>query len=248
VSRRGEQKPTEPIEDLRRENARLRRDLERSEAERARFERERARLEWENARLKEELEAARRAGARQAAPFSKGAPKRRPRRPGRKSGAAYGRRGQRAVPTVVRENHDVPIPQTCPDCGGRVCETHVAAHIKGICRRSPDRAPLGRPCRRVCRLPPPSPRPASAADIGFARRRRGATGPLAIALSVLLNKQFGLSFGNMAALFRARFALHVASSALVRALHRTAAHRPPTHTALCETARTTRNLDSRVSL
>ncbi len=42
----------------------------------------------ENARLKDELEAARRAGARQAAPFSIGAPKRRPRRPGRKPGRA----------------------------------------------------------------------------------------------------------------------------------------------------------------
>ena len=51
----------------------------------------------------DELEAARSAGKRQAAPFSKGAPTRRPRRPGRKPGAAYGRHGHRAVPAVVHE-------------------------------------------------------------------------------------------------------------------------------------------------
>jgi len=79
VSRRAEQTSSDPIDELRRENARLRRELEREKAERARTERERARLERENTRLKDELEAARRAGARQAAPFSKGAPKPRPR-------------------------------------------------------------------------------------------------------------------------------------------------------------------------
>ena len=59
-----------------------------------------------------------------------------------------------------------------------------------------------------------------------------------IALAVQLNKQFGLSFGKMAALFRARFGLHVTPSALVRALHRAAAQGQPTYAALCETVRT----------
>lgn len=63
----------ERMERLQQEVVRLRDELARSETDRARIERERARLERENARLKDELEAARRAGARQAAPFSKGA-------------------------------------------------------------------------------------------------------------------------------------------------------------------------------
>lgn len=108
--RADDQSSTGPIEELRRENARLRHELDRSEAERARVERERARLEREHSRLQDELETACRAGARQAAPFSKGAPKPRPRRPGRKSGRAYGRRGQRPVPAVVHETHAVPVP------------------------------------------------------------------------------------------------------------------------------------------
>ena len=63
-------------------------------------------------------------------------------------------------------------------------------------------------------------------------------GPQAIALAVRLNKQFGVSFGKIAALFRSRFALRVTPSALVRARHRAAAQSAPTSTALCETVRT----------
>src|SRR5262249_15544603 len=60
----------------------------------------------------------------------KGAPNRRPRRSGRKPGRAYGRRGQRLVPTVVHETRDVPVPTTCPRCGGAVRETHIAAQYQ----------------------------------------------------------------------------------------------------------------------
>jgi hypothetical protein len=41
-----------------------------------------------------------------------------------------------------------------------------------------------------------------------------------VALAVHLNKQFGVSFGKIATLFRERFGLHVTASAVVRALHR----------------------------
>ena len=127
------QRPTrtpDPIDALRRENAQLRHDLEHAEAERDRLNRERTHLERVIARLKEELETARRAGARQAAPFSKGAPKRHPQRPGRKSGARYGRQGRRRTPTVIHEVQDVPLPGACPTCGGAVEETSVAAQYQ----------------------------------------------------------------------------------------------------------------------
>lgn len=240
MSRRADnQQFSDPVKDLRRENARLRQELERSEAERARVERERTRLERENTRLKEEVETARRAGARQAAPFSKGAPKRRPRRPGRKSGAAYGRRGQRPVPTGVPETLDVPLPERCPHCGDRVRETHVAAQyqedlppVAPIVRRFDVHIGACRGCHR--RVQGRHPLQTSDA-LGAAAVHLG---PQAIALAVLLNKQFGLSFGKMAALFRTRFGLHVTPSALVRALHRAAAQSEPTYAALCDTVRT----------
>jgi transposase len=122
--------PTELIEQQRQEIARLREDLARSEAARKRIERERARLEREITQLKDELEAARRTGAQQAAPFSKGTPKRRPRRPGRKPAARYGRRGQRPIPPVVHETHDVPLPAECPTCGEAVTDTQVVAQYQ----------------------------------------------------------------------------------------------------------------------
>lgn len=203
-----------------------------------RIERERARLERENTRLKDELEAARRAGARQAAPFSKGAPTRPPRRPGRKPGRPYGRRGQRPIPTVVHERHDVPVPTTCPGCGGAVRETHVAAQyqedlppITPIVRRFDVHVGQCHACHRRVqgRHPLQTSDALGAAAVPL--------GPHAIALAVSLNKQFGVSFGKIATVFRTRFGLHVTPSVLVRARHRAAARGQPTYAALCESVR-----------
>lgn len=56
------------------------------------------------------LEEKTRAGKRQAAPFSKGPPKKKPQKPGRKPGEDYGQHHRRAVPDHVDETHDVPLP------------------------------------------------------------------------------------------------------------------------------------------
>ena len=71
---------------------------------------ENERLKKEIERLREELEKMARAGKRQAAPFSRGEPARRPRKPGRKSGHQYGRRGQRMAPSQVDEVHAAGLP------------------------------------------------------------------------------------------------------------------------------------------
>ena len=47
-------------------------------------------LQAENERLRQQLDAALRAGKRQAGPFAKGEPKPNPRKPGRKPGKDYG--------------------------------------------------------------------------------------------------------------------------------------------------------------
>lgn len=233
------QRSTDPLDELRRENAQLRRELEQSDAERRRLDGERARLERELARVKEELETARRAGTRQAAPFSKGAPKRRPRRPGRKPGAGYGRQGHRCPPAVVHEVHDVPVPPTCRACGGAVNETHVAAQyqedlpsVQPIIRRFDVHVGRCGDCQQ--RVQGRHPLQTSDA-LGAAAVQLG---PQAVAVAVSLNKQFGLSFGKVATLFRDRFGLTVTRGALVRALHRAAARAQPTYEALCETVRT----------
>ena len=57
----------------------------------ARTGRDRDRLKRQNERLKRQLDAARRAGFRQAAPFAKDRPQGRGGRPGRRPGVRYGR-------------------------------------------------------------------------------------------------------------------------------------------------------------
>jgi transposase len=81
---------------------------------------ENERLLAENTRLRVQLEAARRAGKRQAAPFSKGEPKQDPQRSGRKSGPEYGTKAHRPIPDHVDEEIGVPLPDACPCCNGEL--------------------------------------------------------------------------------------------------------------------------------
>ena len=80
-------------------------DLEKEIANRNRWIDQRDRridkLEEENERLRREIEKLQQAAKRQAAPFSKGEPKRHPQRRGRKPGKRYGRRACRPVPRRI---------------------------------------------------------------------------------------------------------------------------------------------------
>jgi len=68
---------------------------------------------------------------RQAAPFSKGAPKDQPHKPGRKPGSDYGTQAFRALPEAPPDQIlDVKMPKRCPSCGGSVRETHVARQFQ----------------------------------------------------------------------------------------------------------------------
>ena len=219
-------------EQLRQEVERLRRDLEQSE-------RERDRLRRENTRLRDQLDAARRAGCRQAAPFSTGVRAAHPRRPGRRSGSAHGRHGQRPAPTVIDDVQDVPVPRACPQCGGAVDDTQVTAQyqedlppVRPVVRRFD--VHIGR-CRR-CGRRVQGRHPLQTSDaVGAAAVQLG---PQALAIAASFNKQLGLSFGKIETVFADRFGLTVTRGALVRAVHRVAAKAQPTYTALCETVKT----------
>lgn len=230
-------RPTPTDATLRDELVRTRRDLVRVREELARVERERDRLRRENERLKHDLDAARRAGAHQAGPFSKGAPTPHPKRPGRRSGTAHGRHGQRPVPRLD-ETHDAPLPPGCPHCGGTVHETRVADQYQE------DLPPVRPVVRRFCvhigrctqchrRVQGRHPWQTSDA-LGAAAVQLG---PHALAFAVTLNKPFGVSFGTIATLFHQRLGLTVTRGAIVRALHRTARQAAPTYDALCQTVR-----------
>ena len=71
-------------------------ELERAQQQIEKQKLEIERLQQENDRLRKELEAALRAGKRQAAPHSRGRPKAHPKRPGRKPGRDYGKQARRA--------------------------------------------------------------------------------------------------------------------------------------------------------
>jgi transposase len=223
--------PQQVIEELRRDNERLREDLRRSEAERQRLRRE-------NEKLKDDLEAARRAVYRQAAPFSRGTRVAAPKRPGRRAGAAYGRRAHRRPPPRVDERYDAPLPASCPHCDGAVRLLRVATQYH-------EELPVQRPIVRAfriaigrcaqCRRRVQGRHPLQTSDaLGAAAAHLG---PEAVAFAVLLNKRFGLPYGKITALLRDRFGLHVTRGGLVHAVHRAARQAQPTYAALRATVR-----------
>src|SRR2546428_4683672 len=75
-------------------------------------------LRAEIAELRRLLEESRRSGRRQAAPFSKGAPKPDAKRSGRKGGGRDGRHSFRSVPDRDPDRViEVALPDTCSCCG-----------------------------------------------------------------------------------------------------------------------------------
>jgi transposase len=229
VPKREEGTPRDPqqiIDDQARRIAQLEADLRRSEAERQRLRRE-------NEKLKDELEAARRAVYRQAAPFSRGTRVAAPRRPGRTAGAAYGVRASRQPPPRIDETYDAPLPATCPHCAGPVRGERVATQYH-------EDLPVQRPLVRAfqvhigrcaqCQRRVQGRHPLQTSDaLGAAAAQLG---PQAIAFAVLLNKRYGVSYGKVAALLRDRFGLTVTRGGLVHAIHRSARQAQPTYDAL----------------
>jgi len=207
------------IKELERENARLRQELERAQQRVRELE-----------RLIEEL---RRGGKRQAAPFSKGPPKLDPRTPGRKPGEEYGQRAFRPIPERVDETIEVPLPRTCPDCGGAVKE-------EGVEDQYQEDIPEMRPWVRRFRI-----------HVGRCQRCRGRVqgrhrlqtsdavgaakvqlGPRAVAVGAQMNKELGVPLGKVAAIFEVAFQFPVSRGGLCRAIERLGDKAGPTYDAL----------------
>ena len=195
-----------------------------------RLDREIVDLRTQVARLTALLEEARRAGKRQAAPFSTGDPNPSPKRPGRKAGAAHGPSAFRPVPDHVDEVHDAPLPVACPDCGGKVVEERVAAQFQ-------TEIPRARPIVRrfdvhvgscaCCGKRAQGRHPLQTSDaLGAAASQLG---PNALALAAYLNKVGGMPYGKVTAFFVAAFQLRFSCGGLARALHRTADKCEPTY-------------------
>lgn len=158
-----------------------------------------AALTAEVARLRTELEEARRAGKRQAAPFRKGPPKAHPKRPGRKAGDQHGPHAHRPPPEHLDEVLEAPLPEACPHCQGPLTPTEVAHQYQTEIPRQAIRRQfnvhIGH-CRQ-CGRRVQGRHPLQTSDaLGAAASQ---VGPDAQAAIVALNKEAGLSHAKVAA-------------------------------------------------
>lgn len=207
--------------------AKLEREISQLQAERCALLAER---KW----LRGKLQKARRAGKRQAAPFSKGEPKKNPKRPGRKSGADYGRHGRRLRPDHVDVTLEAPLPPRCQNCGSE--------HFEGeeIQQVFEEEIPPVRPKVTCYNL-----HTARCCDCGKLVQGRhseqvsGAThaaachlGPNALATAAQLNKELALPYGRIARIFQAFFSISVTRGGLCQAIQRVADRCLPTYRAL----------------
>lgn len=153
------------------------------------------------AELEKLLEETRRAGKRQAAPFSKGDPKPEPARPGRKSGEHHGRHGHRAAPTQWDRELDAPAPEVCPECGGATELERIAEQFQA---ELPDPRPVVtkfkvhvRRCRACGKRVQGRHAEQTSDALGAAAAQ---VGPRLRGLAALLHYGMGLSFGRVARL------------------------------------------------
>jgi len=186
-------------------------------------------LERENEKLRKLLDEARRAGKRQAAPFSKGDPKKDPKKPGRKPGKAYGKRGSRPRPSKVDRVLEAPIEEICcRDCGGEIEHEGVEEQfLTDIPKTKPTVMQInvhrGKCTKCGRRVQSRHPDQVSEA-LGAASNQ---IGPNAIALAVDLNKSMGVSDGRISKFFQYAFGLSVHRSTLRRAFLRAARKAEP---------------------
>jgi transposase len=203
------------------------------------LEAEKTALLADREQLRRRLQAALRAKKRQAAPFSKGPPKKNPKRPGRKPGAAYGKRGKRPRPEHVDITHEVPVPACCPDCG---CTTFHDEQVDEVFEED---IPEVRPKVTLFRLH-------SASCKGCGKRVRGRheeqissathaagvhVGPNALAKASQLNKELGLPYGKVARIFDAFFGISITRGGLCQAIQRVSDRVVPTYIEIIEQIR-----------
>lgn len=173
--------------------------------------------------LEAALEEARRAGKRQASPFSKGAPKENPGRPGRKTGESHGRHGHRMAPVGPPDRElGAPLPSCCPDCGGEVGHERDAEQWQldiGEPRpvKTLFRVGVGR-CKKCGRRVQGRHREQVSDALGAAGSQ---VGPNAKAWASFLHYSLGLSWGKVQKLL-ARLGVTVTAGALCQASERQA--------------------------
>jgi transposase len=190
---------------------------------------ENERLQAEIERLRKQLEEALRSLKRQAAPFSKGKPKAKPKRPGRKGGSDYGQRAFRRIPDRVDEEISVRLPNACPSCGGRVKHDGTRAQYQeDIVRETVVRrfdVEIGH-CTDCGGHVQGRHRLQTSDALGAAQVQ---VGPQALTLAAHLIKQNGISHERVAQVLEWGYGLGVNRSTLCRAMTRLGKKAEPTY-------------------
>lgn len=191
-----------------------------------------AKLEARIAELERLLDQRTRDAKRQAAPFSKGAPKSNPQKPGRKPGPDYGTQAFRTIPQgPPDEIIDVQTPRRCPSCGGPVRETHVDSQFQ---IEIPRRAILRRfdlhvgECTGCSQRVQPRHELQTSDALGAAATQ---IGPDAQALIALLKNKVGLSYGDITSLLKDAWGIELTRGAAAHIVRRAGERAEPMYTA-----------------
>lgn len=184
------------------------------------------------AELERLLDQRTRDAKRQAAPFSKGAPKETPKKPGRKPGPDYGTQAFRTLPDRPPDQViHVKTPKRCPACGGSVRETHVAEQFQIEIPRRPilRRFDLHIGVCTCCgkRVQPRHQLQTSDA-LGAAATQ---IGPDAQAMIALLKNKLGLSYGDITALLKDAWGMDLTRGAAAHIVRRAGERAEPMYTA-----------------
>jgi transposase len=182
-----------------------------------------AQLEARVKQLEQRLEELGRSSKRQAAPFSRGLPKIDPKRPGRKRGEDYGTKAFRAVPPVIDEVYEAPLPGRCPRCGGRVIESHVDQQYQVEIPRRPIHRQFNVHvgCCAGCDRRAQGRHPLQTSDaLGCCASQ---IGPEAQSAVVMLNKEMGLSQGKISRFFQMFFGIKLTRGGSCQIMLRAAA-------------------------
>jgi transposase len=202
----------------------------------ARLEKRNAELEARIVQLEKQLEEARRANKRPAAPYSRGSPKEQPNKPGRKAGKKYGPQANRQAPQKPDEIIDVPLPQSCT-CGGRLEETKVVHQYQVEIPRKPITRRfdihLGRCCRCGQCVQPRHPLQTSDA-VGAAAVQFG---PDLQALMALMKNVCGLTYGDIVRLLQDGFGIQASRGAVARVVLRVATRAGPVYAGIGQVVR-----------
>jgi transposase len=212
--------------------------IDRLEEEVERLERDNEGLRQRLRKLEEHLEGARRAGKRQAAPFSKGPSAGTGRPPGRQAGEAYGTKAHRPVPPHIDRSVEALLPASCPACGGAIQDERIAEQyqeelppVQPVVTRF--RVHIGRcsQCGRAVqgRHPEQTSDALGAAGVQL--------GPRAEALAVQLNKTVGASMAKTAAVVQQVGGIAVTAGGISQVLDRVGRRATPTYEALLEAIR-----------